>query len=67
MPTREELDLDGVDVDPGDLEKLLDIDVQRWREELANRGEHLAQYDVVPEEIWRAHRRIESALDDAAG
>jgi phosphoenolpyruvate carboxykinase (GTP) len=53
-------------VRPEDLDKLLTIDTARWRREMANREEHLAQFDGLPEEIWAAHRRVASALDDRA-
>jgi phosphoenolpyruvate carboxykinase (GTP) len=66
LPLREELELEGLDVDPGDLEKLLDVDERRWREELTNRTEHLNQFEGLPEEIWKAHRRIDAALGDGA-
>ena len=63
LPTEEELKLDGLEVQPGDLEKLLTIDVDRWRQEIKNREQHLSQFDDLPEEIWGAHRRIAEALD----
>jgi phosphoenolpyruvate carboxykinase (GTP) len=62
LPTRDELDLDGVDIAPDDLDTLLSVDVERWRREMARREEHLAQFDHLPEEIWQAHRRIAAAL-----
>jgi phosphoenolpyruvate carboxykinase (GTP) len=63
VPTKEELDLTGVELRPGDLDRLLVIDVARWRQEMAHREEHLAQFDGLPEEIWAAHRRVAAALD----
>jgi phosphoenolpyruvate carboxykinase (GTP) len=63
IPTKEELELDGVDITPGDLDTILTIDTARWRQEMANREEHLAQFDGLPEEIWEAHRRVAAALD----
>ena len=63
LPTEEELKLDGLEVQPGDLEKLLTIDVDRWRQEIKNREQHLSQFEDLPEEIWAAHRRIAEALD----
>jgi phosphoenolpyruvate carboxykinase (GTP) len=63
IPTKEELELDGVDISPGDLDTILSIDTARWRQEMANREEHLAQFDGLPEEIWEAHRRVAAALD----
>jgi phosphoenolpyruvate carboxykinase (GTP) len=63
IPTKEELDLDGVDVRPDDLEKILSIDTARWRQEMAHREAHLAKFADLPEEIWQAHRRVAAALD----
>ena len=62
VPTREELDLDGVDISPADLDKILSIDSERWRTEMARREQHLAQFDGLPPEIWAAHRRVAAAL-----
>jgi phosphoenolpyruvate carboxykinase (GTP) len=65
LPTEEELNLEGVDITPGDLDTILSIDVERWRREMEHREEHLAQFDGLPDEIWAAHRRIAAALGDA--
>ena len=68
VPRVEELNLDGFEGDPEDLGRLLEIDTDRWRQEMALREEHLAQFDDLPEEIWEAHRRVRAALDeDASG
>ena len=68
VPRVEELNLDGFEGDPEDLGQLLEIDTDRWRQEMALREEHLAQFDDLPEEIWEAHRRVRAALDeDASG
>ena len=68
VPRVEELNLDGFEGDPEDLGRLLEIDADRWRQEMALREEHLAQFDDLPEEIWEAHRRVRAALDeDASG
>jgi phosphoenolpyruvate carboxykinase (GTP) len=66
VPTKEELDLEGVDVTPEDLDTLLSIDTARWQQEMGHREEHLAQFRGLPEEIWAAHRRVAAALDDQA-
>jgi phosphoenolpyruvate carboxykinase (GTP) len=63
IPTAEELNLDGVDITPKDLETILSIDNERWRQEMGFREEHLKQFDNMPEEIWEAHRRVSAALD----
>jgi phosphoenolpyruvate carboxykinase (GTP) len=66
LPTEEELDLDGVDISPGDLETILDIDVARWRQEMRNRELHLEAFVDLPEPIWVAHRRVTAAVEAAA-
>ncbi|MDQ2796292.1 MAG: phosphoenolpyruvate carboxykinase (GTP) [Actinomycetota bacterium] len=65
IPTEDELDLDGVDIAPADLEKILTIDVPRWRQEMQHRQEHLEQFENLPEVIWAAHRRVTADLDAA--
>jgi phosphoenolpyruvate carboxykinase (GTP) len=67
LPSRDELELEGLEIDPADLDVLLHIDVDRWRQEMGFRQAHLEQFDGLPEEIWQAHRRVAKALDDAAG
>jgi phosphoenolpyruvate carboxykinase (GTP) len=62
IPTEEELNLEGMSIEPGDLETILSIDVPRWRQEMRHREEHLAQFEGLPEEIWDAHRRVSKAL-----
>jgi phosphoenolpyruvate carboxykinase (GTP) len=62
VPTKDELDLEGVDIRPEDLDKILSIDTDRWITEMARRETHLAQFDGLPEEIWAAHRRVAAAL-----
>ena len=62
----EELELDGVEITPEDLEIVLSIDNQRWRQEMGFREAHLKGFDRVPEEIWEAHRRVSAALDAEA-
>ena len=64
LPARDELDLAGLDERAlADLDALLTIDVERWRQEIGYREEHLAQFDGLPEAIWAAHRRVAAALD----
>jgi phosphoenolpyruvate carboxykinase (GTP) len=63
LPTRQELDLDGLSIEDADLDKLLAIDVDRWRQEAGFREALLAQFSGLPEQIWDAHRRLVAALD----
>src|SRR5829696_9805579 len=62
VPTAEELELEGIDLQPGDLEKILTIDTDRWRQEMAHREEHLRLFPGLPEQIWEAHHRVTAAL-----
>ncbi|MBB3083917.1 phosphoenolpyruvate carboxykinase (GTP) [Geodermatophilus sabuli] len=64
VPTEDELELEGVDITPEDLETILSIDTVRWRQEMAYREEHLSAFQGLPEEIWEAHRRVAAALDE---
>jgi phosphoenolpyruvate carboxykinase (GTP) len=64
LPAKDELNLDGLSIDPGDLDKLLTIDTARWRQEMGFREEHLAQFKGLPEEIWAAPRRVAAELGD---
>ncbi len=67
IPTADELDLAGLDLPAEDLERILSLDIPRWRQEIANRQEHLEAFTDLPEEIWVAHRRVAAALDAAEG
>jgi phosphoenolpyruvate carboxykinase (GTP) len=67
IPTRDELLLEGMEISEQDLEAILTIDIERWRQEMEFREEHLSQFDGLPEEIWEAHRRVAKALDEEAG
>jgi phosphoenolpyruvate carboxykinase (GTP) len=62
LPAKDELNLDGLSIDDGDLDKLLTIDVARWRQEMGFRDAHLAQFDGLPAEIWEAHHRVTEEL-----
>ncbi len=62
VPAKAELDIEGVEISPADLDRLLSIDTDRWRQEMGHREQHLAQFTGLPEEIWAAHRRVAAAL-----
>ena len=46
-----------------DLDRVLTIDTDRWREEMGFREDHLKQFPDLPEEIWEAHRRVAEGLE----
>ena len=62
LPREVELNLNGLDIRPVDVERLLTIDYDQWRTEMANREEHLKQFANLPESIWEAHRQMKAAL-----
>lgn len=63
VPLSSELDLDGLTIEQEDLDRVLSIDAERWKQEMKFREQHLAQFAGLPEEIWAAHRRVAAALD----
>jgi phosphoenolpyruvate carboxykinase (GTP) len=65
IPLKDELLLEGLEAEPGDLDKLLTIDLDRWKQEMGYREEHLNGFTNVPEAIWEAHRRVAGALDQS--
>lgn len=67
LPARDELNLDGLDEQTlANLDRLLSIDHDRWRQEMDHRHQHLSQFDGLPEPIWDAHNRMSEALTAAA-
>jgi len=65
LPLEEELRLEGLEISQQDLDTILDIDVERWCQEMGFREGHLREFQGLPEEIWEAHRRVAAALDAA--
>ncbi len=66
IPTKDELKLEGCEATDADLDRLLTIDVARWKQELANRETHLKQFPNLPQEIWDAHNRVVADLENEA-
>ncbi len=64
LPAKEELNIDGLEIDPADLDTLLTIDAERWKQEIGFRQAYLEQFADLPEQIWAAHRRVAKALGD---
>ncbi|MGJ9412971.1 phosphoenolpyruvate carboxykinase (GTP) [Aeromicrobium sp. CF4.19] len=63
LPTREELNLEGLVIDSDDLDTVLSLDGERWRQEIGFREAHLQQFEGLPEEIWEAHRRVAADVE----
>jgi phosphoenolpyruvate carboxykinase (GTP) len=63
LPTPEALDTDGLDLSATDLDFLLTVDKEVWREEAALVPEHLNTFgDHTPKELWDEYRALVSRL-----
>ena len=62
VPEPHELDLAGLDLDADAIARLLRVDAELWRAELARRREHLAQFAHLLPEIHAAHARLEAGF-----
>lgn len=62
IPTATELDRTGLGVPDEDLARLLSIDVERWKQEMGFRAEHLGGFENLPEAIREVHARIDDEL-----
>ncbi len=66
VPTREALDLGGLDLSDAALATLLDVDVDVWSEEASLIPEFYAQFDDrLPAALWRQHDALVDRLDTA--
>ncbi|HEY9367869.1 phosphoenolpyruvate carboxykinase (GTP) [Streptomyces sp.] len=63
LPTADSLDTDGLDLPAEDLEFLLKVDRDVWREEAALVPEHLNTFgDHTPKELWDEYRALVERL-----
>ncbi|MFI0984235.1 phosphoenolpyruvate carboxykinase (GTP) [Streptomyces exfoliatus] len=63
LPTPESLDTDGLDLPAEDLEFLLKVDRDVWREEAALVPDHLNTFgDHTPKELWDEYRALVERL-----
>jgi phosphoenolpyruvate carboxykinase (GTP) len=63
LPTPEAIDVDGLDVDRGDLETLLSLDAAGWRDAIPQIREHFAQFgDSIPASLLLAVDTLEDQL-----
>ncbi|MER5782244.1 phosphoenolpyruvate carboxykinase (GTP) [Streptomyces mobaraensis] len=63
LPTREALDTDGLDIADADLDLLLSVDKEVWREEAALVPEHLNTFgERTPKELWDEYRALVKRL-----
>ncbi|MER7759104.1 phosphoenolpyruvate carboxykinase (GTP) [Streptomyces sp. NPDC097619] len=63
LPTKAALDLDGLEISEADLDFLLTVDKDVWREEAALVPEHLNTYgDHTPKELWDQYHALVERL-----
>ena len=66
LPSRSELDLDGLDVPDRDLDLLLSVDAAVWKQEASLMPEYFAQFgDRLPQAITDEHAALVARLDAA--
>ena len=63
LPTKDALDLDGLDLSEADLDLLLSVDRDIWRQEAALIPEHFETFgDHLPKELWDEYDRLVKRL-----
>ena len=63
LPNPQDLDVSGLDINPETLAQLLQVDVERWRAEMAEFGAYLDSYgERLPPALAKERRTIEDAL-----
>jgi len=63
LPVPGALDIDGLDVDPADLEELLSVDVEGWRAAIPQIEQHYAQFgEHLPEQLRDELASLEKRL-----
>ncbi len=63
LPTDGALDVDGLDIDPADLETLLAVDTDGWREAIPQIREHYASFgEKLPAQLQMAVDTLEAKL-----
>ncbi len=64
LPTKDSLDLDGLEISPADLDELLSIDPEAWLAEIPSMREHLEQFgDRMPKELIDELDGIQTRLE----
>ena len=65
LPTKESLDLEGLDISDEDLDTLLSVDTEVWKEEAALIPEHFNTFgDHLPKELWDEYNALVNRLGE---
>ncbi len=63
LPTREALDLSGLNLPESSIQRLLSVDVEAWTQELADMKTFFDKFGKrLPEEMWQEHDRLAHRL-----
>jgi len=66
LPAKDELNVEGLALNPGTLDELLRVDVEGWQEELRAIGLYLDGFgERMPEKLKAERLRVSKALDAA--
>jgi len=66
LPTKDALDLDGLDIDPADLDTLLSVDIEGWTKAIPQIREHYARFgERLPAALNVEVDALEAKLTDA--
>ncbi len=64
VPTADALDTDGLDISAADLEVLLSVDPETWKQEAALIPEHFQRFgDRLPQELWAEYEALLRRLE----
>lgn len=63
LPVKDQLDLEGLDLDPDDLDRILAVDTNGWKGAVPQIREHFARFgDRLPVQLTQAVDQLEAAL-----
>jgi len=66
LPTRDSLDLDGLDISASDLDLLLSVDTEAWKREAEQIPEFFRMFGThLPLRLWALHKELLDRLDGA--
>ena len=66
VPTKASLDLAGLDLPEGNIEKLLEVDPRAWKDEAESQRAFLGTFGPkLPDALWREHEDLTARIRDA--